>query len=119
MAGHFDRYWEMHEGGPYDTPEETNKIFKCKDCGAETFHAKGFDGEPDTGKCHAGCPSRASDWRPGRVSNAYRRQIGQVAFAKETPLADKGRAVGDDVKAIRVYKSEFDRIFPNAGGVRI
>jgi hypothetical protein len=80
MAGHFDRYWEMHEGGPYDDRTSANKIFKCKDCGAETMHPEGFNGEPVSEHCHAECPSRASDWRPGRVSRRFRLNYDQIRW---------------------------------------
>jgi len=40
--GKYDRYWEMTEGGPYDQEGEKNEIFKCKDCGAETFRMRGI-----------------------------------------------------------------------------
>ena len=65
----YGRYWEMKTGGPYDDGTE---MFKCKDCGAETFHEKGYDGEPDPHNCHGECKSRGTDWAPGRVSNLYR-----------------------------------------------
>ena len=41
MAGMYDNFWEMQEGGPYDG-ENSNKIFKCTCCGGETFHENGW-----------------------------------------------------------------------------
>lgn len=114
--GHYDRYWEMEQGGPYDEPSEKEKIFKCTDCGAETHHPKGFDGEPDATACHPGCRSHASDWRPGRVSSVYLNNIETVRFDKETPYADKGKGDDEQVKAIRAFKHNFDAIFPAAPG---
>jgi hypothetical protein len=72
MGVGYDRYWEMKEGGPYDAG---NEIFKCKDCGAETFPTEGHDGEPDPGHCREGCSSRDEDWAPGRVSRVYKRNF--------------------------------------------
>lgn len=85
--GKYDRYWEMTEGGPYDQDGEKNEIFKCKDCGGETFPDEGHNGEPDPEACHAGCKSRSEDWMPGRLS--------------------------------RLYKMNFDRIFPDALGAGV
>ena len=65
MAGIYDNFWEMQEGGPYDG-ENSNKIFKCTCCGGETFHEDGWDGAPDLSRCHKDCPCRATDWSPGR-----------------------------------------------------
>jgi hypothetical protein len=107
--GHFDRYWEMKEGGPYDEP---NKVFKCRDCGAETHAQEGWDGEPDTHLCHGECPSRSSDWRPGRVSSKYLRNFETIAF---NPAAKDG-APADEPSAIQRYKQNFDAVFPGAPG---
>lgn len=71
MAGHFGRYWEMRRGQAND-PKGAEEIFKCEDCGAESEHPAGWNGEPDAGRCHKHCRSRSSDWRPGRVTDAYR-----------------------------------------------
>lgn len=71
----YDRYWEMQKGGPY---EEGTKIFKCKDCGAETIHPQGWDGEPDVSGCMAGCPARYSDWKAGGVSRQYRENFDRI-----------------------------------------
>lgn len=51
MSG-YDRYWEMKEGGPYDSGEE---VFKCADCGAITHHDDGWNGEPDPSRCRDNC----------------------------------------------------------------
>ncbi|MBU2548874.1 MAG: hypothetical protein KKB20_10710 [Proteobacteria bacterium] len=69
MPGKFERYWEMRGGGPYDPGEE---MFKCMDCGAESFPEDGWNGEPDPDRCAGHCSSRSSDWSPGRVSDKYR-----------------------------------------------
>lgn len=76
MPGKFERYWEMTEGGPYDAGE--HEIFKCKDCGAESEAGTNFNGEPDPSRCKAHCRSRAEDWRPGAVSNVYRRNFDRI-----------------------------------------
>lgn len=75
MGVGYERYWEMTEGGPYD---EGNEIFKCKDCGAETFSPDGHNGEPDPGQCRAGCCSRDEDWAPGRVSRQYKVNFDRI-----------------------------------------
>ena len=114
--GFYERYWEMQEGGPYagqDDQDPANKIFKCKDCGAETHAHEGWDGEPEAELCSAECPSRASDWRPGKVSNAFRRNIGAVRFDPEvTGLFDVHRRPD-------VFKEHYDGIFPDAPGTGI
>jgi len=68
----------MTVGGPYDKGAEKEQVFKCKDCGAETHGKKGWNGEPDTHHCAAGCPSRRTDWTPGDVSAAYRRNYDRI-----------------------------------------
>jgi len=73
--GKFDKYWEMKEGGPYDQGEE---VFKCTDCGAVTFPDKGFNGEPDTDQCTEKCKANSGDWKPGAVSDKYRRNLDEV-----------------------------------------
>ena len=75
--GFYDRYWEMQRGGPYEDGDR-EAIYKCTDCGAEHEPAAGWDGEPDPVACHPGCPSKTSDWRPGRVSSAYRRNMDRI-----------------------------------------
>ena len=77
MSGKYDRYWEMTEGGPYDEGGG-NEIFKCTDCGAETFPDEGHNGEPDPGACHAECKSRGADWSPGRVSKGYKAEFDRI-----------------------------------------
>ncbi|MBW2596932.1 MAG: hypothetical protein JRC93_13385 [Deltaproteobacteria bacterium] len=116
MPGHFERYWEMTEGGPYSGQEgqdEAEECFKCKDCGAETFPDEGWNGEPDPEQCHEGCPSRASDWRPGRVSDAFRKGIEGIRFDSN------GTGRFDIQKQHDVFKANFDLIFPDAPGVRV
>ena len=73
--GKFDRYWEMTEGGPYDEGEE---MFKCTDCGAETFPDEGWNGEPDLENCKKTCKSKGEDWNPGRVSRRYKANIARI-----------------------------------------
>lgn len=117
--GHFDRYWELREGGPYDDEGESEEIFKCTDCGAQTHHPDGYNGEPNTDACHAGCASRASDWRPGRVSPAFVRNIGRVAFDNQTPIADAGAAEDEKLRQRKNFVSNFDNTFPDAPGAGI
>ena len=76
MAGRYERYWEMTEGGPYDAGQ--HKIFKCKDCGAESEAGDDWNGEPDPNRCAAHCGSRATDWSPGNVSNPYRKNFDRI-----------------------------------------
>lgn len=115
MAGFYERYWEMSEGGPYDDERSSNNIFKCKDCGGETWHREGWDGEPDPGQCKGHCSSRASDWRPGRVSRAYRRNIDMVKMSAD-PLVETGEDVDPKVASIKTYRARLDVIFPDAPG---
>jgi hypothetical protein len=44
----YKRYWELRSPNPVVGEEQ---MFKCIDCGAETFHDKGWDGEPAPHKC--------------------------------------------------------------------
>lgn len=116
MAGHFERYWEMREGGPYADQkgqDPSNKIFKCKDCGAETHPRKGWNGEPDPHLCSKNCPSRASDWKPGRVSNAFRKGMESMLFHAEKTGVYALRKLPDP------FKENFDSIFPDAPGADI
>ncbi len=73
--GKFDRYWEMTSGGPYDKGEE---MFKCTDCGAETFPDEGFNGEPSPGNCAKECRSRGEDWKPGNVSRRFKANLARM-----------------------------------------
>lgn len=73
--GKYDRYWEMHEGGPHDEGED---VFKCTDCGAVTYHDDGYNGEPDPGQCGAHCKSRGSDWKPGNLSRRYKDNLRRI-----------------------------------------
>ncbi len=70
------RFWEMRGGeGPYD---EGREMFKCTGCGAETYPEEGWNGEPDRHRCAPGCRHGGSDWRPGGVSPAYRRNFDAI-----------------------------------------
>ena len=73
--GKYGRFWEMRQGGPKS--KKTREIFKCADCGAETHHQDGFNGEPDVSRCSAHCGSR-TDWRPGGVSGSYRDNYDRI-----------------------------------------
>jgi hypothetical protein len=84
VKGKKDRYFELKEGGPYDTPGESSEMFKCTDCGAETHPEDGWNGAPNPHRCHPGCQANHGDWKIGAVS--------------------------------RVYKRNYDRIFPDAPG---
>ena len=118
MPGFYERYHEMQEGGPYDTEDTSNKIFKCTDCGAETFARDGWDGEPEPGHCHAHCKSRATDWKPGRVSSLYKHNIDGVRMNTIAPV-DTGKDEDPKVVAIRNYKENLATVFPNAPGAGI
>lgn len=111
--GHFDRYWEMQIGGPRD---EAEKAFKCKDCGAESYPDEGWNGEPDVRQCHARCSSRASDWRPGRVSRRFRENFARIEFAPKGRAASAGEDLDPAAAAKRNYAANFDSIFPGAPG---
>lgn len=52
MAGRFDRYWEMIQGGPRGFQQE---VFRCTCCNAVTVPEAGHDGEPDPANCSARC----------------------------------------------------------------
>lgn len=76
--GKFDGYWEMREGGPYDTGDE---VFKCTDCGEVSSLVGGWDGRPDPACCRHGCKNRdlaASDWTPGKVSAKFRDNYARI-----------------------------------------
>lgn len=75
MAGRFDKFWELTEGGPY---EPGNEIFKCTECGAETHHPAGWNGEPDPHLCRPGCSCKESDYAPGRLNSAYKRNFDRI-----------------------------------------
>lgn len=75
MAGKYDRYWEMREGGPHGPSRE---VFKCTDCGAVTYPENGHNGRPDPHRCHKSCKSRQSDWNPGFVTDKYRRNFENI-----------------------------------------
>jgi len=75
--GKFGHFLEMRQGGPHQ--KDRKKIFKCAECGGETHHEKGWDGEPDIGHCAAGCSSH-SDWKPGDVSKQYRHNYDQIRW---------------------------------------
>lgn len=78
MGKRFDRYWEMREFTGKGQPAA--EIFRCTDCGAETEHPEGFNGEPDPDRCAAHCKSRepGEDWRPGNLSGAYKRNFARI-----------------------------------------
>jgi hypothetical protein len=75
MPGRYDDFWEMREGGPYDDGEE---VFKCKHCGAVTHPPAGWNGEPDLTQCTPECQSHHGDWRPGEVSETYRKRFDAI-----------------------------------------
>ena len=107
--GFFKRYWPMQEGGPYDSDKSSNKIFKCTDCGSETHHRDGYNGEPDPGQCSNHCSSRASDWRPGRVSRRFTDNLERVRMSS-TPLAETGRDVDPKKTSRDNYGKGYDAI---------
>ena len=72
MAGSYKKYWEMRQGPPGSDGQE---IFKCTDCGGETEHNAGHNGEPDQGNCFSHCKSKESDWRPGNSSDRYKKNF--------------------------------------------
>lgn len=80
--GQFGKYWEMQKsGGPYD--EERHEVFKCTECGGETQHPEGWNGEPDRGNCRHGCSSRESDYKAaGGCRKKYRANYA-LAFGHE------------------------------------
>lgn len=64
-------------------------VFKCTGCGAVTDHPHGHNGEPDPSRCSAGCSSRA--------------------------MVEDWKPGG----VSRVYRHNFDSIFPNAPGAGV
>lgn len=78
VKGKKDRYFELRQGGPYDAPGESVEMYKCTDCGAETYPAAGWNGAPDPHKCHPGCRANHGDWKIGGVSLAYRRNFDKI-----------------------------------------
>jgi hypothetical protein len=79
VRGKRDGFWEMKFGGPYSGEEGTaEEGYKCTDCGTETIPEKGWNGEPDKSHCRDGCKYRGSDWKPGGVSNRFRRNFDRV-----------------------------------------
>jgi hypothetical protein len=78
--GKYGRFWEMKKGGPKQRRHK--EIFKCTECGGETHHPDGWNGEPDINHCAHGCGSR-TDWRPGCVSDAYKQNYDKI-FCKGT-----------------------------------
>lgn len=83
MAGKYDRYWEMRQGGPYD---EGREVFKCTDCGAVTPAAKGHNNAPDPTRCSDKCKESHGDWKPGSVSARYKQNL--AAMFPDSPGAD-------------------------------
>jgi len=75
MAGKYDKFWEMTEGGPYDKGEE---VFKCEGCGAITCPEDGWNGEPEPGLCSDKCREGQGDWKPGAVSKLYKKRIAEM-----------------------------------------
>lgn len=75
--GRYDGYWELNQkAGPGEARAE--QIYKCTDCGAESHPDAGFNGAPDPGHCRDGCRNIPGDWRPGGVSDAYRRNYDRI-----------------------------------------
>ena len=77
--GKFDKFMELKEDGGQFGDEE---MFKCEECGAQTYPDKGWDGEPDLNNCKKGCSTK-NDWFPGRVSLAYKRNFDRIFKDKE------------------------------------
>lgn len=74
-----EQYWPMQSGGPYSKSDgDGQEIYKCTGCGAETAPANGWNGAPDKHRCKPGCPCHASDWKPGRLSPAYRKNFDRI-----------------------------------------
>jgi hypothetical protein len=76
VKGKKDQFWEMRSGGPYDKPGESQEIFKCVGCGAETTPKAGWNGEPDKHLCHPGCRCQ-SDLKIGQ-SRAFRNNFDRI-----------------------------------------
>lgn len=64
--------------GPED--ERPSEIYKCTGCGAETEPGEGWNGSPERGNCRHDCANRAPDYRPGRVTDAYRHGYDQIVW---------------------------------------
>lgn len=73
--GGYKRYWPMRRGGPYH--DKKQEIFKCTECGAETKNMEGWNGSPDTHKCHPGCRHDFGDWFH-RQSDRYRDNFDRI-----------------------------------------
>ena len=48
--GKYDKYYEMRTPNPV-VPGGEEQMFKCTDCGSETFPERGWSGEPDRHVC--------------------------------------------------------------------
>jgi len=81
--GKFDRFWEMKEGGPYDSGEE---VFKCTGCGAVTAPRDGFDGEPDPHLCTDKCRGSHAESNSARISRRYKDNFKRIF--PDSPGAD-------------------------------
>lgn len=77
VKGKKDQFWEMRRGGPHDEPGETEQIFKCVGCGAETAPPKGWSGEPAKHHCRPGCRCGQSDLKVG-ASRTFRNNFDRI-----------------------------------------
>ena len=75
--GKFEKFMELKEEGGQFGDEE---VFKCEECGGQTYPDKGWDGEPDPGSCKRGCSSRHMDFKIRVTNNRYRENFDKVKW---------------------------------------
>ncbi|HAJ26816.1 MAG TPA: hypothetical protein DCG53_06150 [Syntrophus sp. (in: bacteria)] len=74
-----EQYWPMRLGGPYSKAEgDAKEIFKCTGCGAVTKPKTGWSGTPDKHHCLPGCQCNHGDWKPGGVTQIFRKNFDQI-----------------------------------------
>jgi hypothetical protein len=74
---HFSKYHEMRTPNSL-APGGEEQMFKCVDCGAESFPEKGWGGSPDTHRCSHDCRMDHGDWVNGKISRSYRQNFDRV-----------------------------------------
>ena len=71
----YGKFWEMKTRNPF-APKGEEQMFKCTDCGAESFPDKGWDGSPNTHKCSHDCKmDHSSVTSP---TSTYKENLGKI-----------------------------------------
>jgi hypothetical protein len=73
----FSKYHEMRTPNPLARGGE-EQMFKCTECGAESFPEEGWSGSPDTHRCSHDCKMHHGDWVNGKLTPSFRKEFDRI-----------------------------------------